>query len=85
LRATSVRPLLAVSTQSRDLGQVEVETLDQPVDGISRSVGKHLDQVVSCEFSRRLFGVGEAGRELGGLQRAAATYNFAAVSGIPAS
>ena len=56
-----MRPLFTVSTQSRNLGQIQVEALDEPVDGISRSVGEDLDEIVTSQFSRRLLGIGKAG------------------------
>ena len=60
LLSTPVSSLLAVSTESGDLGEVEVESLGEPVDGISGSVGQDLDEIVSSEFTSRFFGVGEA-------------------------
>lgn len=51
LGATSMRPLFTMSSQSRDLAKVKVESLDEPVDCISRFVGKDLDQVISSEFT----------------------------------
>lgn len=60
LCAASMSSLLTVPTQSRDLGEVQVEALDEPVDGISRSVRKHLDEIVTGEFTGRLLGIGKA-------------------------
>jgi len=63
LGTAPVRPLLAVTTQPRDLGQVQVELLDEPVDGIARLVCQDLDEIVAGQLSRRLFGVSEAARQ----------------------
>jgi hypothetical protein len=52
-----------VTTQPRDLGQVQVELLDEPVDGIARLVCQDLDEIVAGQLSRRLFGVSEAARQ----------------------
>ena len=57
-----MRPLLAVTAQSRNLGQIQVKLLDEPVDGVARLVRENLDQVIAGEISCGLFGVGEARR-----------------------
>jgi hypothetical protein len=51
---------LRVTTETRDLGEVEVEALNEPVDGVTRLVGEDLDEVVTGELTGRLLGVGEA-------------------------
>ncbi len=53
--------LLAVPTETGDLAEIEVELLDEPVDGVAGFVGEDLDQVVSGEITGGLLGVGEAG------------------------
>jgi hypothetical protein len=74
-----------MSTQSRDLAKVKVESLDEPVDCISRFVGKDLDQVISSEFTSRFLGVGKANNQFEDRQVCGWTYNLAAVSGMPRS
>jgi hypothetical protein len=49
-----------VPAQARYLGQVEAESVDEPVDGVAGFVGEDFDQVVSGQFAGGLFGVGEA-------------------------
>jgi len=40
-------PLFAMSTQSRHFAEIEVESLDEPVDCVSGLVSKDFDQIVS--------------------------------------
>lgn len=61
LLSAAMRPLFAMSTQPRNLGEVEVELLHEPVDRIAGLVGQDVDEVVPSQLARGLFGVGEAG------------------------
>jgi hypothetical protein len=76
-----------MSSQSRDLAKVKVKSLDEPVDCISRFVGKDLDQIISSEFTSRFLGVGKATNQFVGRSAVCVgwTYNLAAVSGMPRS
>ena len=47
LRSTAVSPLLTVSAETRDLAEIEVESVDEPIDRVARLVGKDFDQIVS--------------------------------------
>lgn len=53
-----MRAGLGVATKTRDLGEIELELLLQPVDGIARAVGKDVDKVVS----RKVAGLGVEGK-----------------------
>jgi hypothetical protein len=58
-------PLLAMSTQSRNLAEVKGKLLGEPVDRVTRFVGEDLDEVVTGQFTCRLLGVCKAsGRQL---------------------
>ena len=60
LGTAAVRALLRVPAEARDLGQVEAEALDEPVDGVARLVGEDFDEVVSGQFACGFLGVGKA-------------------------
>jgi hypothetical protein len=51
---------LGVATETRDLGEVKAEALNEPVDGVARAVGEDVDEVVASKVTGRLLGVGEA-------------------------
>jgi hypothetical protein len=88
LGTTTVGALLRVATKTRDLGEVKVEALNEPVDGVTRTVGEDVDQVVTGELTSRLLGVGKAAAVSGRdptRWSPTATYNLAEVSGMPRS
>lgn len=63
LGTSTVGTHLRVTTETRDLGKVEVEVVDEPVDGVTGAVGENLDEVVTSKVTGGLLGVG---KELGG-------------------
>lgn len=46
-----MRAGLGVPTETRHLGEIELELLLQPVDGIAGAVSKDVDKVVSCKVA----------------------------------
>jgi hypothetical protein len=49
-----------VAAETGDLGEVEAEALDEPVDGVTRAVREDVDQVITGQLTGRLLGVREA-------------------------
>jgi hypothetical protein len=49
-----------MSTKSRYFTEIKVESLNQPIDRISRFISEDFDEVVSGQFSSGFLGVGEA-------------------------
>ncbi len=56
---------LRVTAETRDLAEVEIEAVHEPVDGLAGLAGEHLDEVVAGKVTSRLLGVLEEG--LGGI------------------
>jgi hypothetical protein len=54
-----------VTAETRDLAEVEIEAVHEPVDGLAGLAGEHLDEVVAGKVTSRLLGVLEEG--LGGI------------------
>ena len=50
-------PLFTMSPKSRYFTEIKVESLNQPIDRISRFVSEDLDEVVSGQFSGGFLGV----------------------------
>lgn len=48
-----------MSSKPRHLGQIEIKLFLQPVNGVSRPVGEHLDQIVPGEMLSGRLGVVE--------------------------
>lgn len=51
LSITAVSTGLAVSAETGNLGKVELELVLQPVNGVTRLVGEHTDQVIASEIT----------------------------------
>ncbi len=51
LSSSTMSSLLTVPAQPRDLAEVKLELLSEPVDSITRSVCEDLDQIISGEFT----------------------------------
>lgn len=65
LRAAAVCPGTRLAAEARDLGEVEPEAADEPVDGVGGAAGEHADEVVARELLRGALGVLE--EDLGGV------------------
>lgn len=50
LRAAAVRPGTRLAAEARDLGEVEPEAVDEPVDGVGGAPREHADEVVAREL-----------------------------------
>lgn len=50
LRAAAVRPGTRLAAEARDLGEVEPEAVDEPVDGVGGAAREHADEVVAREL-----------------------------------
>lgn len=50
LRAAAVRPGTRLAAEARDLGEVEPEAIDEPVDGVGGAPREHADEVVAREL-----------------------------------
>ncbi len=61
LSATTVSTGLRVTTETRNLGEVELETVHEPVDGLTRLAGQDLDQVITGKVTGRLLCVFKEG------------------------
>ena len=59
LSATAVCALLRVTAKTGDEGEVEVELILEPVDGVCGATGEDLDEVVACEVFCGFLGVFE--------------------------
>lgn len=57
LRAAAVRPGTRLAAEARDLGEVEPEAVDEPVDGVGGAPGEHADEVVARELLGGALGV----------------------------
>jgi hypothetical protein len=42
---------LGVATKTGNLGEVESETVLQPIHGVARATGKNTNEIVSCKFT----------------------------------
>jgi hypothetical protein len=47
LSPTSMSPLFTMSTESRYFTEIKVESLNQPIDRISRFISEDLDEIIS--------------------------------------
>lgn len=50
-----------MTAETRNLGEVEGETVHEPIDGLAGLASENLDQVISCKVTSRLLGVFEEG------------------------